>query len=350
VTFVDNGNGTATLGGTPAPGTGGIYDLLITASNGVGSDAIQNFTLTVNQAPAFTTGTDQTTFDTGQQNIFTITTSGFPTPALSETGDLPAGVTFADNGDGTATLAGMPAAGSGGAYILTITASNGIGADASQLFTLYVVEPTPPALFPPGVLSLRRAGYHTALTRIILSFDQPMNAQSAGLASNYFFQPVSNGTVEKAARQMIRVSRAIYNPGNQTVTLTPARRLNLHHTYVITANGQAPDGLTNQYGVLLDGTGHGDPGSDFVFEFAGLPSLANIPGPGQAEPIGTKPASARSAAHPNAAGVGRRKEHRGLTRTMRASPRKDRIGPFHFYSPGVRRGSIDARPGSSYTS
>ena len=48
VTFVDNGNGTATLGGTPAAGTAGTYPLVITASNSVGSPANQNFTLTVN--------------------------------------------------------------------------------------------------------------------------------------------------------------------------------------------------------------------------------------------------------------------------------------------------------------
>ena len=34
-------------------------------------------------------------------------------------------MTFTDNGDGTATLAGTPAAGTGGTYPLTITAANG---------------------------------------------------------------------------------------------------------------------------------------------------------------------------------------------------------------------------------
>ena len=42
---------------------------------------------------------------------FTVTTAGTPTPAITVTGTLPAGVTFVDNGDGTATLAGTPAAG-----------------------------------------------------------------------------------------------------------------------------------------------------------------------------------------------------------------------------------------------
>ena len=51
MTFMDNGDGTATLGGTPDVGTGGIYKLTITAANGVGSDATQNFTLTVAVVP-----------------------------------------------------------------------------------------------------------------------------------------------------------------------------------------------------------------------------------------------------------------------------------------------------------
>jgi hypothetical protein len=177
-----------------------------------------------------------------------------------------------------------------------------------------------------------------------------MNAQRADLPSNYFFQPVIGGKVDTAAHKVIRVLSAIYNPGNQTVTLSPARRLNLHHIYQITASGQAPQGLTNQYGVLLDGTGHGLPGSNFVFKFAGLPSLANIPGPGQAHPIGTKQAAARSAAHPDAAGVERLMAHGGLTRTALAASRKVSLAPIKIDSPGVRRGFIDAHPASSFAS
>jgi hypothetical protein len=305
VSFVDNGDGTGALAGTPGAGTGGIYALVITASNGVGDDALQDFTLTVNEGPAFTTGTDQTTFDTGVPSVFTFTTSGVPTPALTETGALPPGVAFADNGDGTASLLGIPAPGSDGAYSLVISASNGVGNDAIQNFTLNVVTPTPAPVFPPAVLSLRRIGYHVGLTHIVLSFTQPMDAARASLASNYFFQPVKNGKVVKSSRGMIRVSAAMYNPDGQTVTLTPVRRLNLHHIYQITANGRAPQGLTNQIGILLDGANTGVPGSNFVFKFAGLPSLANIPGPGQAQPIGRPSVGLRAAAVHHAARVNR---------------------------------------------
>ena len=71
-----------------------------------------------------------------------MTTTGFPAPTLAIGGvALPAGVTFADNGNGTATLSGTPAAGTGGTYDVTFTATNGIGANAAQAFTLTVNEP-----------------------------------------------------------------------------------------------------------------------------------------------------------------------------------------------------------------
>ena len=51
--FTDNGNGTATLSGTPG-GRRRHLHLHLHAHNGVGPDATQTFTLTVNQAPAIT--------------------------------------------------------------------------------------------------------------------------------------------------------------------------------------------------------------------------------------------------------------------------------------------------------
>ena len=56
VTFTNNGNGTGTLAGTPAPGTSGTYNCTINANNGVGAPAAQPFTFTVNQKPAITSG------------------------------------------------------------------------------------------------------------------------------------------------------------------------------------------------------------------------------------------------------------------------------------------------------
>jgi hypothetical protein len=131
VTLSPNG----TLSGTPMPGTGGVYTLTITASNG-GSDATQTFTLTVNQAPAVTSA-NSATFTVGNTGGFTVQAAGFPVPTLSESGALPTGLTFTPE---TGILAGTPAAGTAGNYPITFTATNGVGSDAAQTFTLTVNE------------------------------------------------------------------------------------------------------------------------------------------------------------------------------------------------------------------
>jgi sugar lactone lactonase YvrE len=120
------------LSGTPAANTGGSYPITITASNGVGSNATQNFTLTINQGPAVTSAA-ATTFTVGNIGSFNPTASGFPAPTFSESGALPAGVTFA-----AGVLSGTPAANTGGSYPITITASNGVGSNATQNFTLTI--------------------------------------------------------------------------------------------------------------------------------------------------------------------------------------------------------------------
>ena len=67
------------------------------------------FVLTgVSTALGFTSASTAT-LTVGLAGSFTVTTSGSPTPSLSETGPLPSDVMFTDNGNGTASLAGTPA-------------------------------------------------------------------------------------------------------------------------------------------------------------------------------------------------------------------------------------------------
>jgi hypothetical protein len=136
ITLTNNGNGTATLGGTAGPNTGGTYPLTITAANGTLPNATQSFTLTVDQAPAITSASG-VTFTVGTAGTFTVQTTGFPTPpTITSSGTLPSGVTFVNNGNGTATLSGSP--GTSGVFPLTIGASNGVAPNATQNFTLTV--------------------------------------------------------------------------------------------------------------------------------------------------------------------------------------------------------------------
>jgi glycosidase len=126
----------------------GVYPIAVRVSDGTESDNFST-TLTVNQSPAFTSARS-TVFDVGSAGTFTVTTTGFPTPALGESGSLPGGVSFVDNSNGTATLSGTPTA--GGTFTFVITADNGVLPDATQRFTLTVNPPVivlnPAALSP----------------------------------------------------------------------------------------------------------------------------------------------------------------------------------------------------------
>jgi hypothetical protein len=125
---------TGTLEGTPTQT--GVFAIEITAANGVGSNAVQSFTLTVNEEPAITSA-DETTFTEGDYGSFPVTASGFPSPRLSESGEKPPhGVTFEPF---SGTLSGTPT--QEGVYHLTFEATNGVGSNAVQPFTLTVDAP-----------------------------------------------------------------------------------------------------------------------------------------------------------------------------------------------------------------
>ena len=132
--FVDNGNGTGTLYGTPLVFVGGNFSISFTANNGAPPAATQAFTIVLRQAPAITSASSAT-FAYGEPNSFTVTTTGFPPPGIADAGSLPPGVTFTDNHNGTATLAGTPSA--GGTFPLVLTATN-VVTTATQNFTLNV--------------------------------------------------------------------------------------------------------------------------------------------------------------------------------------------------------------------
>jgi hypothetical protein len=91
-------------------------------------------TFDVTLAPTITSG-GATTFTYGTAGTFTVTTGGYPTPALTRSGILPLGVNFHDNGNGTATISGTPNA--SGSFTITITATNSAG-HFDQSFTLTV--------------------------------------------------------------------------------------------------------------------------------------------------------------------------------------------------------------------
>jgi uncharacterized repeat protein (TIGR01451 family) len=86
------------------------------------------------EAPLITS-TNHASATVGQPFSFQVAAVGFPTPTIAEMGALPKGVTFTSGG----LLAGTPALGTGGLYVLTFTASNAYGA-THQSFVLVLDE------------------------------------------------------------------------------------------------------------------------------------------------------------------------------------------------------------------
>jgi hypothetical protein len=128
LSFRDNGNGTGVIGGTPPPGTAGSFALHANHARG---------TITVINPPLFTSSA-ATAFMPDRSSEFRITTSRL-SGKISYTGVLPDGLTFTDQGNGTAMLSGQPNAASG-VFPLTLTWDDGIQQVNAKL-DVYVVRP-----------------------------------------------------------------------------------------------------------------------------------------------------------------------------------------------------------------
>ncbi|HMK61985.1 MAG TPA: putative Ig domain-containing protein, partial [Acidimicrobiales bacterium] len=145
LSFVDNGNGTATISGTPFPYTtglrsrltGGRYHLMFLAtftSGGARQVEAQAFTLDLDQAPVIIIGAPEVG-QVGRFFDFKVRAKGFPVSSLTESGALPSGMAFTTKGNGRARLVGRPASGTAGVYPVTITASDIVGT-ATQSFNV----------------------------------------------------------------------------------------------------------------------------------------------------------------------------------------------------------------------
>jgi cyclophilin family peptidyl-prolyl cis-trans isomerase len=122
------------ISGTPT--AAGTFTGTVTASNGIGTAATQNFSITVNQAPEFTNGPPPGTGVFGTvYTSFAYTASGTPAPTFTVTsGALPTGLSLSTGG----VITGTPTA--AGTFTGTVTASNGIGTAATQNFSIVIAK------------------------------------------------------------------------------------------------------------------------------------------------------------------------------------------------------------------
>jgi titin len=138
VNAMTDGNGNANF--SYATGVLATGSLVTATATDTAGNTTSDFSAAVPTGlPPSITSVGKATFFQGRSNSFTFTATGKGTPALTESGALPAGVSFQDNGNGTATLTGKPTV--TGSFTFTITAVNGIGSNATQTFRLVVLPP-----------------------------------------------------------------------------------------------------------------------------------------------------------------------------------------------------------------
>ena len=132
LSLTDNGDGTGTISGTPSVGSGGVYTVVVTATNGLGTNS-NSATFKVDEVPVITSN-NSATATRGSAFSFQVTSTGYPAPDYALSGaTLPAGLRFnAETGvfSGTPRTTDMP-----GTYVFTITATNSTGS-TTQAFTL----------------------------------------------------------------------------------------------------------------------------------------------------------------------------------------------------------------------
>ena len=74
----------------------------------------------------------------------------------------------------------------------------------------------------------------------------------------------SNYRITDPSGHRVRIKSAVFDAETNSVTLRPAKRINLHHTYHFTVMGTGQNGVRNMQGVLLDGANTGSPGSNYT--------------------------------------------------------------------------------------
>ncbi|HRQ24561.1 MAG TPA: sortase, partial [Anaerolineales bacterium] len=148
-------DGDATITMTSGTGTCSIFYDQAGDANYTPAPQVQEDVIAT-ESPVITSA-DNVMFDVGFAGSFTVTATGNPSAmTITVTGALPSGVTFTDNGDGTATLGGTPAVGSNGVYNLIFTADNGVPPNGIQNFTLTIK--TGPVIGSNGIGSVPDTG------------------------------------------------------------------------------------------------------------------------------------------------------------------------------------------------
>lgn len=139
LTLIDNGDGTATLQGTPNSTNTGTHNVELTVTDSLGLSVNQTYSLdvTANLEPQITSNPQLTTsFNTTYKYDITSNEAD-----VTFNGSYPTWLTLTDNGDGTAILQGTPTI--EGDYSIDIIVTDSLGLSSSQQYELTVTNKAP---------------------------------------------------------------------------------------------------------------------------------------------------------------------------------------------------------------
>jgi len=149
--FTDNGNGSGILMGTPSNGNLGNHSVSIKAMDNIGGDAIQDFTINVdnsNDPPAFTSS-PITLATEDEPYLYNIAVTD---PDVGDVLDIealviPGWLNFVDNGDGSAEISGTPLNSNVGIADVVLEVKDAQGVSVNQNFSINVTNTNDPPVF-----------------------------------------------------------------------------------------------------------------------------------------------------------------------------------------------------------
>ena len=194
---------------------------------------------------------------------FTVQTTGDPTPTIAESGTLPSGVTFHDNGNGHGLLSGTP--GSNGTFHLTFTAHNSQSPDATQNFTLVVNT-------APVITSAASAGFpkfaSTTFTVTSVGTPTPSIAESGALPSGVTYQANSNGTGTLTGKPTVTGKFPLTFTASNGLSPNAVQSFTLYAGFQVTTTSLAAATIGHSYSAPLAVAAGTSP---YKFKVKGLP-------------------------------------------------------------------------------
>ncbi len=160
-----------------------------------------------------------------------------------------------------------------------VTADQGqtVAGDNVGFVPIFVTSPgtvTPSSSGAPVVSAVARTG-NGRRTRLVVGFDQPLQASTAQDLGNYGLTSAgADGQFGTRDDRTIWLASAAYDDATRTVALAPSQGYGRQLLTRLTVRGTAPDAITGTNGLLLDGNSDGQPGGDYVVDIRGSGPVA----------------------------------------------------------------------------